>query len=104
VGLLAEPSALHLLTAGAIGLMTLAIMTRASRGHTGRPLTASTTTSISYLCLFAAAVFRPLAEMVPPAYHLLLDMSALAWIAAFALFTIEHAPILLRPSLGGRRK
>ena len=98
IGLLAEPSALHLLTVGGIGLMTLAVMTRASRGHTGRPLAASRTTTASYLLLFAAAVARPLAELVPAGYYGILAFSGVAWIAAYALFVAEHAPMLLRPS------
>ena len=102
VGLLAEPSALHLLTVGVIAQTTFAVMTRASRGHTGRPLEASITTTLAYLCLFAAAVLRPLAELLPAIYHPLLDLTGIAWIAAFTLFTIEHAPLLLRPSLGRR--
>lgn len=103
MGLLAEPSALHLLTVGGIGMMTLAVMTRASRGHTGRPLTASHTTTVSYLLLLAVAVLRPLAEFLPAYYHEILDFSGLAWVLAYGLFVAEHAPMLLRPSLSVRR-
>ncbi|MEO8882912.1 MAG: NnrS family protein [Devosia sp.] len=103
MGVLAEPSALHLLTVGGAGMMTLAVMTRASRGHTGRPLTASRTTAVSYLLLFAVAVLRPLAEFLPAYYHGILDFSGLAWILAYGLFVVEHAPMLLRPSLSVRR-
>src|SRR5690606_41704578 len=53
-------SALHVLTVGVISTMMLAVMTRATRGHTGRALTASGLTMASYLCLFAAALARPL--------------------------------------------
>jgi uncharacterized protein involved in response to NO len=94
VGLVAAPSALHLLTVGAIGITTLAVMTRATRGHTGRPLTASALTTTSYACLVAAALLRPLAELLPDNYHLILSLSGLGWIAAFGLFVLEHGPIL----------
>lgn len=97
-GVMAEPSALHLLTVGAIGLMTLAVMTRAIRGHTGRPLIASPMTSLAYACLFVAALLRPFAELVPLYYQLLLDTSAGAFILAFVVFVIEHAPMLVLPS------
>jgi uncharacterized protein involved in response to NO len=99
IGLLAAPSALHLLTVGVIGLMTLAVMTRAARGHTGRPLAASLVTTASYLCLIATAVLRPLADLVPEFYHPLLTLSAMGWLAAYGLFVAEHAPMLLRPSV-----
>jgi uncharacterized protein involved in response to NO len=104
LGLIAEPSALHLLTVGAIGLMTLAVMTRASRGHTGRPVTASHTTALSYLLLFAVAVLRPIAEFVPEYYQGILEVSGAAWILAYALFVAEHAPMLLQPSLNARSR
>jgi uncharacterized protein involved in response to NO len=102
LGLLSQPSALHVWTAGAIGMMTYAMMTRATRGHTGRPLSASAFTQAGYVCLFAVAMLRPLAELAPAYNHVILGASAVAWIAAFGLFVVEHAPMLLAPSLGRR--
>jgi uncharacterized protein involved in response to NO len=103
MGWISEASAFHVFTVGAIGMMTLAVMTRASRGHTGRPLTASLMTTLSYFALFAVAVLRPLAEFAPAHYHEILALSAIAWIGAFALFVVEHAPMLLGPSLTKQR-
>lgn len=94
---LAEASALHLLTVGAIGGMTLAIMTRASLGHTGRPLKASPWTALSYLALVVSAVVRPFAELVPSQYHLLLSLAGAGWLAAFGLFALEYGPMLVVP-------
>ena len=94
MGWLSAASALHILTVGAIGGMTVAIMTRASLGHTGRPLTATPVTSLIYLALLLSAVTRPFAEIVPDAYHLLLTTSGTLWIVAFALFAGEYGPIL----------
>jgi uncharacterized protein involved in response to NO len=99
LGLLSAPSALHVLTVGAIGVMTLAVMTRASLGHTGRPLTASLNSSLAYLALIVAATVRPFAELLPDAYHLLLEIAGTAWIVAFVLFLAEYGPILLRRSV-----
>jgi uncharacterized protein involved in response to NO len=96
LGILSPPSALHVLTVGAIGVMTFAIMTRASLGHTGRPLTASTNISVAYAALILAAIVRPFAEVFPEAYHLLLAIAGVAWIVAFGLFLAEYGPILLR--------
>jgi uncharacterized protein involved in response to NO len=92
-------SALHILTVGGIGLTTLAVMTRATRGHTGRPLTASFLTTASYGAVLVAAVSRPLAEMVPQHYGVLLDVSGGAWIVAFLLFFGEYGPMLVTARL-----
>ena len=72
--------------------MTLAVMTRATLGHTGRPLAASPATQAIYLCAFAAALLRIVAAFVGDVA--LLDLSALAWIAAFAGFAIVYGPML----------
>jgi len=102
LGVIAAPSALHVLTVGGIGLMTMAVMARATRGHTGHPLKASALTISAYACLLAAALLRPLAEIFPDAYHPLLALSAGAWVAAFALFLAEYAPMLLSPARGAK--
>ena len=91
-----EPTAaLHLLTVGAIGVMTLAIMTRATRGHTGLPLAASRTTTASYAALLGAAVIRPLASIWPDAAIELLSLTGFCWMLAFALYVAEYGPVLL---------
>jgi uncharacterized protein involved in response to NO len=95
MGWLSAPSALHILTVGGIGASTVAIMTRATRGHTGRPLTASRLTSLCYAAVLVAAVSRPLAEALPQHYHLLLDISGGAWIVTFLLFVGEYGPMLV---------
>ncbi|HEY8616595.1 NnrS family protein [Phenylobacterium sp.] len=86
----------HALTAGAIGVMTLAVMTRATRGHSGRPLAADRATLGIYLAILAAAVMRVAAPFVPAAQPLLLVGSVTLWSAAFAGFAIAYAPMLLK--------
>lgn len=93
-GWLLPVSALHVLTVGVIATMMLAVMTRATRGHTGRALTASRLTGAAYLCLFAAALARPLADLTGAMG--LMEASGLLWIAGFGLFVAEHAPMLVR--------
>jgi uncharacterized protein involved in response to NO len=88
-------SALHALTAGAMGTMTLAIMTRASLGHSGRPLSAGKGTTLCYGLVGLAALTRILAPLVPEAAGLLFELSGLAWIGAFGLFAILYGPLLL---------
>jgi len=98
-GGIAGTAALHAWTVGAIGLMTLAVMTRATRGHTGREVTASTATLAIYGAMILAALLRISAGFVPDAYGIMLEVSAAAWIAAFAIFLFEYGPMLL----GARR-
>ena len=92
--------ALHALTAGAMATMILAMMTRATLGHTGRPLTASRATAALYLLVTAAAAARLASGLVVDhAGSLLLQSSAAAWIAAFTLFVLSYGPMLLRRRL-----
>jgi len=93
-GAILPASALHVLTVGVIAPMMLAVMTRATRGHTGRALTASRWTTLSYLCLFAAAIARPLADLTGGMG--LMEAAGGLWIAAFGMFVAEHAPMLAR--------
>jgi uncharacterized protein involved in response to NO len=92
-------SSIHVLTIGVVGVMTLSVMARAARGHTGRPTAASRVTGVSLLCLVVAALCRPLADLVPSAYLALLVLAGVLWIGAFSLFILEYAPILMGPSL-----
>jgi uncharacterized protein involved in response to NO len=93
--LVVPTAALHGWTTGAIGLMTLAVMTRASLGHTGRPLTATRRIQFIYVAAFAAAVAR-----IAAAFDILrepmLHISASAWVLAFGGFVIVYAPLLAR--------
>ncbi|MNL61033.1 NnrS protein [compost metagenome] len=95
IGLLEATAALHVFTAGAIGLMTLAIMSRATRGHTGLPLTAPLLTGVSYAFMVAGAFLRPAAALIPDHYLTLVSLSGLCWMAAFSLYLVEYAPALV---------
>ena len=96
---LVPPAAgLHALTAGAIGTMTLAVMTRATLGHTGRPLTADRGTLAIYACVSLGAVCRVIAAFAPDLA--MLSLSALLWAAAFLLFAAVYGPLLCRADLG----
>ncbi len=90
-------AALHALTVGAIGTMTLAVMTRASLGHTGRPLVAGAGTIAIYGLVTLAAVVRVIAPLGGAQYFLLLSVAGAAWSGAFALFVVLYARALLRP-------
>jgi uncharacterized protein involved in response to NO len=88
--------------AGAVGLMTLAVMTRASLGHTGQELVASLPTQLIYLCAFTAALARIVAAFEPS--RALLHIAAAAWILAFSGFAVFFGPLLVgRPPVWSRR-
>ena len=96
-GVIPPAAALHALTAGTMGTMSLAVMTRATLGHTGHVLHADTTTDIIYALVNAAAVLRVAAAFTVNAQMNLLTASAAAWIAAFALFVAHYGPLLVAP-------
>jgi uncharacterized protein involved in response to NO len=92
-----QSAAIHALTAGAIGTMTLAVMTRVARGHTGRALTADRATALVYILVNLAATLR-IAVVVADSWAMpLLVVSASLWIGAFGLFVIGYGPMLLLP-------
>jgi uncharacterized protein involved in response to NO len=86
---------LHALTVGAIGTMTLAVMTRASLGHAGRPLHAGPGTSAVYLLVTLAAALRFAAPLLGEHAVLSTALAGCAWSAAFALFAFLYGPLLL---------
>lgn len=89
-------SGLHAITAGAFGVMTLAVMTRASLGHTGQPLAATPRISAIYVLINLGALVRVAAPFLPEHYAVLLALSAVLWSGAFAWFAIVYAPLLVR--------
>lgn len=90
-------AAIHALTSGTMGTMALAVMTRATLGHTGHVLRADTTTDVIYALVNAAAVLRVAAAFTVGAQMNLLTAAAAAWIAAFALFVAHYGPLLVAP-------
>ena len=86
----------HAWMVGAAGMMTLAVMTRATLGHTGRALAASLGTQAIYAGILVAAIARVMAALKPEWNLPLLHVSALAWIAAFGGFSLLYGPMLLR--------
>jgi uncharacterized protein involved in response to NO len=102
-GLLAPSESLHGLAIGAVGTMTLAVMSRAALGHTGRPLVAPRLMTVSYLLIGGAGLARLAAPLVPGDLHLLsLILSATLWSLAFLAFVVTFARPLTRPRIDGR--
>ena len=95
-GVFGGASAQHLWMAGAVGLMTLAVMTRATLGHTGHELKAGRGTLTLYLGQLAAILARLAAGLWPDQAPLLHILSGLAWIAAFGGFAMLYGPAMMR--------
>ncbi|MFP5479971.1 MAG: NnrS family protein [Alphaproteobacteria bacterium] len=95
-------AAQHLWMAGAIGLMTLAVMTRATLGHTGQALTARRGTVLIYGALVASVLFRLAAGLWSGLSTPLLTLASLSWILAFGGFAVGYGALLLRLPPGKR--
>ncbi|WP_081455321.1 NnrS family protein [Roseibium aggregatum] len=93
-----ETAALHLLAAGAIGSMTLAMMTRASLGHAGLPLKVSRPIVIAYVLLIAAALVRSFGLTALDYFETML-LSGSLWILAFGIYAWVYFPILTTPRI-----
>ncbi|WP_241865460.1 NnrS family protein [Paracoccus salsus] len=101
-GLGSEVAALHLLGIGAVGGMTLAVMSRAVLGHTGRALVAPGMVALSYGLVALAAGLRWLASSLSgDLYFPLMLMTGALWIAAFTLYVVCLWPAFTGPRAGG---
>jgi uncharacterized protein involved in response to NO len=97
-----ESAAIHALTAGAMATMILAVMTRATLGHTGRELRADGATISLYLLVTLGAVLRVAAPFGLFDYMGGIELAGLAWAAAFLIFLLTYGPMLIRPRIDGR--
>ena len=99
-GALSELAALHAFTAGAIGSMTLGVMTRAALGHSGRALEAQPAIVAAYLLVSAGAALRVAGPaLLPQLYTPVMLLSGGLWALAFAIFAVVYWPILTRPRI-----
>lgn len=102
-GLIIPQPALHALTVGGIGVLTLGMMARVALGHTGRALQAAPPIALACGLINAAAAVRVLVPAAWPDWYASSVLGAgVLWIAAFALFTAVYAPILLRARVDGQ--
>jgi uncharacterized protein involved in response to NO len=102
-GVVAAPLAVHALTIGTIGGMTIGMMTRTARGHSGRPIVADAVEVTCYALIALAAAIRVFGGIaLPEFYRATVVLSGLCWSAGFGLFTVRYWPILTRPRLDGK--
>ena len=103
LGAVPESLAIHALTIGVIGGMTVGMMTRTARGHTGLALVAGKAEVAAYALVLISAVARVLGGLLlPGAYLATIFLSAACWSAAFAIYFVRYWPILTRPRVDGK--
>jgi len=103
LGLVEPVFAVHALTIGAIGGMTIGMMTRTARGHTGRQLKADRYEVACFGLIAIAAFVRVFGGMaLPSAYVATVMVSGICWSIAFALYAIRYWPVLSRVRVDGK--
>lgn len=94
-GIVLPSAGIHAWMAGGAGVMTLAVMTRATLGHTGQQLAASATTQAIYAAIIIAALARIGAVLDVAHSEVMLHIAAFGWVVAFAGFAIAFGPLLI---------
>ena len=94
---------LHALGMGAAATMIVAVITRASLGHTGRSLAVPFSVALAYGLLGAAVFVRVFGPAVSAVYREWTILAAgMLWVAAFAPIIRVYTPILMRPRVDGK--
>jgi uncharacterized protein involved in response to NO len=92
----------HAFTLGGIGVLTLGMMARTARGHTGRPIEATRLMTAAFAIVNLAAVLRVFGPIAAPDAPAVIGASAILWALAFLLYLVEYAPILVNARIDGR--
>jgi uncharacterized protein involved in response to NO len=103
-GIIAVSLALHALTIGGIGLMTMGMMVRVSMGHSGRKLFAPALIPAAFAALNVAVVVRVILPIMisTQSYPALVLISALIWVVVFGIFVYKMSSVYLSPRVDGR--
>jgi uncharacterized protein involved in response to NO len=102
-GWVASTTAVHALTAGAIGGMIIGMMTRTARGHTGRPLRASAWDVACYVLVLTAGLVRVAGPVALPQWTMAsILLSAVLWSAGYGLYAACYWPVLTRARIDGK--
>ena len=94
--------AVHTLGVGGMGLMILAMISRVSLGHTGRPLVVSGLMSAAFMALFGAFLARAFGVYFMPDYAAVIVVAACLWLLGYGCFAVVYWPSLSRSRLDGR--
>lgn len=103
IGLVPVSAGVHALAVGATGGLIIGMITRTARGHTGRPIKASTPEVLAYALVMSAAVLRVFLPLLAPGMLVVaLIGAALAWSVAFVIYLWIFTPWLMRTRLDGK--
>ena len=98
-----SPIAAHALTVGAVGGLTIGMMTRTAKGHTGHPLRADAADTGCYLLILAAAMVRVFGPLLLPSFYAgCVLLSAAAWSAGFGLYAVRYWSVLTQARVDGK--
>lgn len=92
---------IHTLTVGAMGMMILAMISRVSLGHTGRPLAVGRIMVVAFIAVFAAFLVRVFGIYWIADYTRLIIAATVLWALAYGCFLVIYIPVLTRPRLDG---
>ncbi|WP_369040382.1 NnrS family protein [Stenotrophomonas maltophilia] len=92
---------LHALAVGLFGSLLVAMVTRVTQGHSGRPLVMPAVAWFAFVTLQAVAIMRIVAELMPeaPAWHF---AAAVGWLLALAPWVARLGWIYLSPRRDGK--
>lgn len=95
---------IHALTAGAMSVLILGMLSRVALGHTGRPLRIPRPIVVAYFAINLSVIIRLLAQIDPllPYYPLTITASGTLWGLSFLLYVVTYWPILTRPRVDGK--
>lgn len=99
--LLSQSAAFHALAVGAIGNLTLGMMSRVSLGHSGRPLAVNRVIVFAFALMLFAAVLRTSIDLLPIPYMAVIHLSGALWVLAWLLFLVKYTAMLIKPRLDG---
>ena len=93
----------HALTTGAIGMLTLGMMSRVTLGHTGRDINHTRVLLLAFLLIAVTPLIRVLLPLLLPGFYTeAILISGITWVGAFALFSLMYTPILVKARIDGR--
>lgn len=102
-GFFPASGATHALAIGGVGVFTIGMMARVTRGHTGRAIEVSRPTTAAFLILNLATLTRVFAPAILPEQSAMwLQVTGGLWMLAFLLFTLGYMPMLIRPRIDGK--
>ena len=96
--------ALHAITVGGIGVLTLGMMSRVALGHTGRNINdTGPLMPVAFVLLNIGALVRVFGPLfMVEKFNLWINIAGGLWMLAFLAFVWVYTPILIKPRIDGR--